>query len=142
MNNSLEIIRRWYREVWTLGHLDQIDILYRPAPPEECLRAERSVARHELRELITILRELVTKTQVTVVQVLQDGDWCAAYVELTGFKAGTHQPVQMNWIAMMRLEGEYIVESYPFTNFISLFEQLGQLPRDTFELLLSGTKLK
>jgi hypothetical protein len=40
------------------------------------------------------------------------------------------------------VEGNNIVESYPSVNFLSFFEQLGQLPENAFELLLGGTSLR
>ncbi len=70
------------------------------------------------------------------------GEWVSALVEMYGFKAGTDKPINMRWLTMVRLDKEIIVESYPAVDFVSLFEQLGQLPPNSFELLLSGTVLK
>jgi hypothetical protein len=61
---------------------------------------------------------------------------------MTGFRAGTGKPVQVRWPTMYRVEDGCIVESYPQINLLPLFEQPGQLPPHSLELMLGCSVLR
>ncbi|ABG31864.1 hypothetical protein CEP88_01435 [Roseobacter denitrificans] len=142
MLRKTEIIQRWYEEVWVKGNSDMIDEIYRPAPENESLIPGGLINTTEARELATVFNSLITDQKIRVVHCVEQGEWLSALVEMYGFKAGTDKPVNMRWLTMVRLDGDVIVESYPAVDFLSLFEQLDQLPPDSFELMLSGTVFK
>ncbi len=142
MLSKPEIIQRWYEEIWVKGNWGMIDQIYRPAPESESLIPGGLIDTLEARELVTIFNNLITDQKIRIVHCVADGEWVSALVEMYGFKAGTDKPINMRWLTMVRLDKEIIVESYPAVDFVSLFEQLGQLPPNSFELLLSGTVFK
>lgn len=141
MSLNSDIVLRWYEDVWHQGKLHLIDKLYRPAPSTECLVQEGPVPANETREFIALVEELIDDKTVRVLHIVENGDWVSAMVQLDGVKSGTAEPVHLRWLSMLRIEKGCIVESYPSANFMSLFEQMGQLPENTFELLLGGTVL-
>ena len=142
MLSKAEIIQRWYEEIWVNANWDKVDEIYRPAPECESLIPGGLIDTLEAREMVTVFNNLITDQKIRITHCIEEGDWVSALVEMYGRKAGTDKPVTMRWLTMVRLEGEVIVESYPAVDFLSLFEQLGQLPPDSFELLLSGTVLR
>ncbi|MEE4187889.1 MAG: ester cyclase [Roseobacter sp.] len=142
MANKTDVIRRWYQEIWINGHWDRIDEIYQPAPDNECLIPGATPAPEEAREIVTALTNLVTNHKLSVLHTVEQGDWVSALVELNGLKAATAQPVMVRWLTMSRVTDDLIVESYPQVNLIPFFEQLGQLPPHSFELMLAGQKLE
>ena len=141
MHSKAGIVLKWYEDALVRGDLDTIERMYKPASDEKCLLPTGTPSVAETRELIVVLANLVTDLRVRVIHSVENGEWVSAMVEIHGFKIGTESPVYLRWMTMMRIEGDYIVETYPSVNYLNFFEQLGQLPEDTFELLLGGTVL-
>ncbi len=141
MQSKADIIHKWYEDVWIGGDLDKVEQMYQPAPDDESLIPGATISVEETREMIVVLANLITDIRVRIIHTVEKGEWVSALVEIYGFKLGTETPVYMRWLTMVRIDGDRIVESYPSVNFLSFFEQLGQLPDDAFELLLSGTVL-
>lgn len=141
MSSSTDVIHRWYHEIWINGHWDRLDDIYCPAPDADCLIPGATADRTEARETVMALTSLVTDQKLRILHIVEDGDWVSAMVELTGRKAGTEIPVQLQWITLSRVCDGRIVESYPQVNLLAFFEQLGQLPPHSFELMLAGAAL-
>ncbi len=142
MTSKKEIIYRWYNEVWINGRWELIDEVYDPTNSATCIIPGATAASHEAREIVTALTNLIWNPKLSILHTIEDGDWVTAFVEMTGIKAGTDRQVDLRWLTMSRIENNKIVESYPHVNLLSFFEQLGQLPQHSFELLLAGTKLR
>lgn len=142
MVEKKETIFRWYQEVWINGRWEQMDEIYRPAPDEECLIPGATADPEEAREIVNALNNLMSDHKLRILNVIEEGDWVSALVEMNGVKAGTEIPIQARWLTMSRIANGCIVESYPQVNLIPFFEQLGQLPPHSFELLLGGGVLR
>lgn len=137
-----DILYRWYNEVWIAGHHDRIEQIYQPEIADKCLLPGETADIDDVRELVTVLGDRITDQTVRIVKTIETGDWVAALVEMHGKCTDTHKPVFMRWMTMVRIKDDLIVESYPCINFLRFFEQLGQLPNDSFELLLGRTVLR
>lgn len=142
MTGKVEIVRQWYQDVWIDRKWDRMDELYRPANEEDCLSSGASTSASETREMVISFANLVTDQRIRIIHSIEKGEWVSALVEMYGFNAVTDEPIYMRWTSMVRIQDGRIVETYPSINFLSFFEQLGQLPKDSFELLLGGTILK
>ena len=142
MKQKLDIVNRWFREVWIEGNLDTIEEIYNPASADECLHADGTPATGEVFELTQVLRTLVTNKTVRIIKAIEDGPWIALMLEMEGADSASRRSVKMRWQTFMRIENGQIIENHPSVNFIALFEQLGQLPPNSFELMLAGTELK
>ena len=142
MSSTTDVIHRWYHDIWINGHWDRLDTIYQPAPSEECLIPGGTADRNEARETATALTSLVTDHKLCILHTVEQGDWVSALVEMTGLKAGTDVPVQLRWLTLSRIANGRIVESYPQMDLLSFFEQLGQLPPHSFELMLGGAELR
>lgn len=142
MQTKADIIHRWYKDVWENGEWDKIERYYTPASDNACLIPGGTISLDEVRELIQVLNDLVSNQHIDIVHSIENGDWVSALVQLDGVRAGTKEPVTMRWQTLVRIADQRIVESYPTVNFLNFFEQLKQLPENSFELLLSGTVLR
>ncbi len=142
MRSNKDIILKWHEEILVSGDLSDIESLYKPAADADCLMPEGTRPVKEVHELIYVLRSQLSDLQVRVIHTVGNGDWITAFVDMHGFKLGTDEPVYLRWLTLMRVTDQHIVESYPSIDFISFFEQLGHLPDNAFELLLSGTDLR
>jgi hypothetical protein len=137
-----DFVMRWYQTVLVEGRVDQIKRLYAPAPAAECLRRRGTTDPAEIGELVEIIREFLVDIDVTVVHMITDGPWVSSMLRLSSLRADTEEPVSTVWQSIMRIEGEMIVENYNSFDYIPFFEQLGQLPKDAFALLLGGAVFK
>lgn len=141
MDKKIDIVNRWFREVWIEGNLATIEKIYEPAPAHECLHEDGTPATGEVLELTQVLRTLVVNKTVRIVKAIEDGPWIALSLEMEGADSASGKPIKMRWQTFMRIENGKIIENHPSVNFINLFEQLGQLPPNSFELMLAGTEL-
>ncbi|MEO9653130.1 MAG: nuclear transport factor 2 family protein [Roseobacter sp.] len=141
MRSKSDIVRSWYVDIWMNKQWDDISKFYHPAPNADCLLPSGSNDPFDLKELIIVLDSLICDKTISVLKSVEQGDWVSSMVEMRGFKTGTTNAVCLRWMTLLRIDGDYIVEAYPTINFIDLFQQLGQLPDSTTELLLSGTRL-
>jgi HAMP domain-containing protein len=142
MLSKADVIQRWFEEVWINGRLDLIEELYDPAAAGEYLIPAGPRQKQEIGELINVLNSFVSDLRVQVIHSVEQADWISAMIKAHGLKADTDTPVHVRWLTLVRIEGETIVESYPSMDYMSFFEQMGQLPENVFELLLSGTVLR
>ena len=142
MSTRTDLANRYFQEIWVQGNLNTLDQIYSPAPAKDCLLPDAVRSTHEIVELSQMLRQLVQNKTIRVIKSLEDGSWVTLLLEMDGADAATGQPVKMNWQSTMRIENDQILEHYSSVNFMALFEQLGQLPANCFELMLAGTALQ
>jgi hypothetical protein len=142
MRSAAEIIKKWYEDAWVKGNWDTPDSLYRPVSQDTCLVPDALLPLEEARELSSIMNTLVKSQKINVIHTVQEGPWISAIVEMHAENAATDEPVHMRWTAFLRIEDDRVVETYPAFDFLKYFEQLGLLPQNSFELLLSGTALR
>ena len=142
MSTKKEVVNRWFQKVWVEGDLAAIDEIYTPGDAKNSLRNEGIPTTNEVLELAIVLRRLINNNHVRILKSLEVGNWIALAMEMEGSDAATGNPIKMQWQTMMRIENGCIIENHPSVNFMSLFEQLGQLPESCFELMLAGTTLK
>ena len=132
MSDKADVIRKWYEDVWIAGDIDRIADIYQPADDKDCLIEGSTEGPEGSRFRIVVVQPSPPGTDPHV----------SAIILMDGQRTDTGAPVQMRWITYVRVADGRIVESYPSVNFLSFFEQLGQLPENTFELLLGGTVLR
>ena len=141
MSRKSEILKRWYREIWEEGKLDLIEDYFVTEPHNSYIAPNFGIEPGEIREWMLVLRKFVTDIRVEVIQMVEDGDWISAMLEINCTDLSTNRPIRVYQQIMLRFEADKKAESYPVFDFIRFFEQLGQLPKDTHALLLSGTRL-
>ena len=145
--SKTDILKQWYVDVWENGNLDVIEdyfleVAHNTNGGENHLVPGFGVDPKELREWLSILHSFVTDIKVDVLRTIEQGDWISAVLRITCRQRETSNKIEVIQQITLRFEGDKKVESYPSFDFIRFFEQLGQLPKDTHALLLSGTVLR
>jgi len=90
---------------------------------------------------VTSLRSHLQGISITITHAVEQDDWLAARISFQSACAATGKPVSTTGHVMIRFEDGKMAESFNQFDYISLFEQLGQMPQDTVAACLTGQGL-
>lgn len=136
-----ELLKEWYDQVWVHGDLEAIDQFFDPDTMAEGIIPEMQVGVDDFRDLVTAFRYHVGKIDVKLPKTIENGDWVAAMLHVHTSRADNGAPIEVTGQVMARFKDDKVVEAYNQFDFISLFEQLGQLPEDTLPICMTGQQL-
>ncbi len=139
--NKSELLRKFYEDVWVKNNLEAIDLYFSPNAEAGGLIPEMSFGPDEFRELVWAVRNLLGDIEVELPVVLENDEWVAAIVKARATRADNGAPIDVTGQTIARFEGDKLVESYNQFDYISLFEQLDQLPPDTLPICMTGQKM-
>ena len=134
----LNMLETFYRVVWIDGDLDAIDTFFVPRTEAHGILADGQVGPADFKVIVPVFRTLMRDMKVTINRHVEQGNWLWAHVSLHAVTASGVDPVEVAGMVMMRVEDGRVQEAYNSFDFVTFFEQTGQLPRDAFALLLSG----
>jgi hypothetical protein len=136
-----QLVERWFNEVWVKKDgLALTELLAPSASASDLIEGMEDPCR-EYPLLIEVVKELTGPLEVEILQFFESGEWTSTrYLARSDGPDGA-TPICAEGIVMMRFEGDRIAElSSKFDSF-TLFEQLGQLPKEALVACLSGQKL-
>lgn len=136
-----ELLQSWYDRAWRDGDLSAIDETFLPETSASGVVPSLQLSRADFEAFLDALRNLMRNIEVTIVQSMEDGDWMAARLLLTGESTETGAPVSATGQVMLKFSGSKIAETYGQLDYFTLFEQLGQLPADALPVCLTGQRL-
>ncbi|WP_170769690.1 ester cyclase [Ruegeria lacuscaerulensis] len=136
-----EILREWYSEVWENGNTDAIDRYFTPDTAAEGLIPEMQVGADDFRDLVMAFRHILGEISIDVRKTIENGDWVSSILHVQTSRADNGAPVEVTGQVVARFRGDKMVEAYNQFDFISLFEQLGQFPKDTLPVCMTGQRL-
>ena len=136
-----ELLKEWYDRVWVHGDLEAIDQFFDPDTMAEGIIPEMQVGVDDFRDLVTAFRYHVGDIDVKLPKTVENGDWVAAMLHVHTSRADNGAPIEVTGQVMARFKDDKVVEAYNQFDFISLFEQLGQLPEDTLPICMTGQQL-
>ena len=136
-----ELLKEWYDRVWVHGDLEAIDQFFDPDTMAEGIIPEMQVGVDDFRDLVTAFRYHVGDIDVKLPKTVENGDWVAAMLHVHTSRADNGAPIEVTGQVMARFKNDKVVEAYNQFDFISLFEQLGQLPEDTLPICMTGQQL-
>ncbi|KUJ81778.1 ester cyclase [Ruegeria profundi] len=136
-----DLLRNWFAEVWENGNTDVIDQYFAPETMAQGLIPEMQVGADDFEDLVTAFRHVLGDIKVELPKILEDGDWVSAIVHLKTTRADNGAPLQATGSVIARVRDNRVVEVYNQFDFISLFEQLGQFPKDTLPVCMTGQRL-
>ncbi|SLN39362.1 SnoaL-like polyketide cyclase [Falsiruegeria litorea R37] len=136
-----ELLKEWYDRVWVHGDLEAIDQFFDPDTMAEGIIPEMQVGVDDFRDLVTAFRFHVGDIDVKLPKTVENGDWVAAMLHVHTSRADNGAPIEVTGQVMARFKDDKVVEAYNQFDFISLFEQLGQLPEDTLPICMTGQQL-
>ncbi len=136
-----ELLKAWYSEVWEQGNTDAIDQYFLPDTMAEGLIPEMQVGADDFRDLVTAFRHLLGDIRVELPKIIEENDWLSAILHVHTSRADTGAAVEVSGQVMARFKDGKMVEAYNQFDFVSFFEQLGQLPQDTLPVCMTGQRL-
>jgi len=135
MSESAEaLVRRWFDEVWNRGDASAIDRLLAPNAVVHGLSPDGKplVGREAFKPFYEQFRTAFPNLNVTIDQVLNQGDRVAAYCRVQGThtgpimgKAPTNLPVSFTGMVIVRTDGQFLVEGWNVWDFLRCFTQIG-----------------
>ena len=137
-----ELLRYWFDEVWSNGNMSVVDQMYGPDTLSTGAILIAPFRREDIRELVTAIRELLSNIRVTFSHKMEQEDWLAVRAVFDAERPDNGAKIEMTGQMFIRFEGQIIVESHSHFNYMSLFEQLGQIPPDAIPVLLTGQAMK
>ncbi|MEX0319734.1 MAG: ester cyclase [Ruegeria sp.] len=138
---KIEVLKEWYAQVWEQGNTEAIDQYFDPDTMAEGLIPEMQVGPDDFRDLVTAFRFILGEIRVELPKIIEDGDWLSAILHVHTSRADNGAPIEVSGQVMARFRDGKMVEAYNQFDFISFFEQLGQLPQDTLPVCMTGQRL-
>ena len=139
-NESMEVLHRWFEEVWNKKREEAIDELF---DEQGVAHGLADVAGGALRgpegfkPFFRSFREAFPGIEVVVEDTVAEGDRVAARCTVRGQHRGdtlgikaTDNPVEFDGICIVRIREGKIVEAWNNFDFMSMFQQLGALRLD------------
>ncbi|WP_299686424.1 nuclear transport factor 2 family protein [uncultured Tateyamaria sp.] len=142
MPHKPEILQAWLDRIWTAGEMDAIPEFFSPDATATGILPDMALSATDMPELVQLMRAQLGPIDVRLAKVMDQGDWIAALVEVRSHVIDTGDPVHVFGQIMAQFEGRKMVEVYHSFDFLSYFEQLGQLPPNALALCLTGTRLR
>ena len=132
-HDNKALTRRWFEEVWNKGREAVIDELLSPDVVAHGLSETGDVGRgpESFRQFWRQFRAGIPDIQVTVDQVISDGDTTAARFTARGTHSGdglgvkaTGRPINVSGMCMMRWKGGQIAEGWNEFDAAGLMRQI------------------
>ncbi len=131
-----DLVRRFYDEVMNEGDLDRIaelcteDMVDHESPPGTPEGIEG------VKMFIGMFRTGFPDIHVELVSAVEEGDMVAARCRVTGTHEGefmgvppSHSKIDIEWIDMIRLEGDKCAEHWGVSDNLGLMQQIGAMPQ-------------
>jgi len=125
-----ELVRRLHVELLEEGRLEKVDEFFDPAFVSHNNPPGFPEGRDGVREFFRIFRDALSDIEVTIDELIVEGDWAAVATTLSGIHRGellgippTGRPVAVTGIDLVRVEGK-IVEHRGLTDTAGLVRQL------------------
>jgi len=137
-----ELLHYWFDEVWTKGNLEVIYQMYGPGSKANGVIPAFALRNVEFHDMVLAIRSELNEIKVTFTHTMEQDDWLAVRTMIQAERADNGAPVQFSGQLFARFEGTRFAETHCQVDFLSLFEQLGQLPADTLPICLTGQGLR
>ncbi len=136
--SHLALLNDFYKTAWIDGDIAAIDRYFTARTEAHGMMGEGEVGPEDFKVLIPAFRAGIRDITVRYNRVVEMGDWLFAHVTAEALTANGLDPVRASGMCMMRVENGLVAEAYNSFDFLSFFEQMGQLPNEALALLLSG----
>ena len=142
MPDKADILKDWFDRIWTAGDVDAIPEFLADDATSKGILPDMAVVSTDMPDLVQLMRTHLGGIDVRLAKTMHEGDWVTALLEVRGHVAETGDPLHVFGQIMVRFEGDKMVEMYHSFDFLSFFEQMGQLPANALAVLLAGTRLQ
>lgn len=130
----------WFRRIWVDQDESAIDELF-PVPTIAKGLGEDRVGPEEFKGFHRAMLGLVQDARVEILESVSQGDRSAMLSRFTATCCKTGRRVSMTGTSFVRFEAGKAADVQDHWDFITFYEQLGLLPKQTFFRALSGESL-
>jgi len=121
------VARTWFEEVWNQGRKDAIHRLFAADCVAEGLPGgPKGPAAFE--QLFDMFRGAFPDIHIAVERTITEGEWVAVVCQVTATHSTSKQPVSFHGVAIARVADGQIREAHNCFDFLTMYQQLGQVP--------------
>ncbi|WP_299590142.1 ester cyclase [uncultured Tateyamaria sp.] len=142
MSSNATTLQCYFDEVWNKGNVSSIAEYFSPRVLWNGVLPTDVVGADEITELVYMLSDQVQNVDIKIDRVVDGDPWLSALISLRGNAKASGAPVFVRGQVMVRFENGVIAEVHNNLDNLTLYEQLGQLPKDTVGLLMGGSRLQ
>ncbi|MEO0939847.1 MAG: hypothetical protein AAFY38_16975 [Pseudomonadota bacterium] len=143
MADKITLLNHFFQDVYKRRQLDRVPAYFTKRATINGLLPDLVFSPADLRELIASQIDRMAQIEGEITQELAQDNCLTARVSLHCIEAETSTPATLNGLVTARFSADTkISEAYFALDFLSFFEQLGQLPRNALPLLLTGAAIK
>lgn len=139
--SAREVIETWFERVWHKEDLSAIEEMMAPQTEIHGLGDIPATGPEGFRPFAEALLQQIGDVHISIQKFMEDGDWSQALMTVTASCRNTGTPVRFSGQVMAKVQDNRIVSAYNHFDFMSMYEQLGMLPRDAMGQCLSGRSL-
>ncbi|WP_460273760.1 ester cyclase [Celeribacter sp. ULVN23_4] len=138
---GLELLETWYDRVWVHGDLGAVAEFFDTEALASGLMSDFAAQLEDFQTLVPAVLQALRDVRITIEDAMEVGDKVWARMTLHALKAEDMTPIQISGQVMVRLRNGKIIEAHNSYDFVSYFEQMGNLPKDSVALMLAGETL-
>jgi SnoaL-like polyketide cyclase. len=138
---GMNLLEAWYDKVWVQGDLNAVAEFFDTEALASGLMSDFAAQLEDLQTLVPAVRHALRNITVSVEDSMEVGDKVWARMTLHAQKAEDMTPIHISGQVMVRIKDGKIIEAHNNYDFVSYFEQMGNLPKDSVALMLAGETL-
>jgi predicted ester cyclase len=133
--NPDSVVRTWFEEVWNRGLEDTIDRLFAVDGIAHGLPGNDLKGPADFKPFFRNFRGAFPDMRIEVTRSVTEGDMIAVHCRVTGTHTGhtmgkaTGNPMEFLGMCIARVRNGQIVEAWNSFDFLTLYQQLGLLPK-------------
>ena len=133
MHAKDELMKTWFHRVWTEEDPDAIDEMLAPGVEVTGVGAHAAIGPEGFKDAQTAILGLIGDMTVTSDLIVGDpaSDWTAHIFTVRGTCRKSKRPVEFGGMGFVRVDGKMIVEGYNTVDWMSLYQQLDLIDRNT-----------
>ena len=138
---GLEILTAWYEKVWVEADLDAVAEFFDVEALASGLMTDFAAQIEDFQILVPAVLHVVRNVTFSIEDSMEMDDRVWVRMTLHAKKASDMSPIHIPGQVMARLKNGKIIEAHNNFDFVSYFEQMGNLPKDSLALMLAGERL-
>lgn len=138
---GLEILTSWYEKIWVEGNLDAVADFFDVEAMASGLMTDFAAQIEDFQSLIPAVLHAVRNVSFSIEDSMEMDNRVWVRMTLHAQKASDMSPIHIPGQVMIRLRNGKIIEAHNSYDFVSYFEQMGNLPKDSIALMLAGETL-
>ncbi|MEY8800147.1 ester cyclase [Leisingera sp. XS_AS12] len=141
-NKASDIVRAFYKDVFENNNRKALPRYFSPDARFGGAIGDLADSKSEFIEAADVLMSLFEVNPTVSINIKIDGgDWVAATTIIEATSTGSELPLLIRGQLIAKVKNQKIVEWHSSTDYLSLFEQLGQIPKDSLPILTTGARL-